>query len=156
MSLSVHRYLAAGIAILGATVIGAVLPPSAVADGGGAGGSGGVTVTGPGGTPLGSGTLAVDGTETIPNGLPGTLGCLSGGCSGGLTVSGTAAGPGGTPLPTGLQIGAPSLTVSPPQPNALACITAQCFGGKGTLSIKEGAVTSIIGASGGLNGYIHG
>jgi hypothetical protein len=93
------------------------------------------------------------GTESIPGGAPGTLACIAGGCSGSLaTVGSIVTGPGGTPPPAGLQI---TPTVNLPQPNAIACITAQCHG-SGSLAISGGVSTPIVGATGGLNGYIHG
>ena len=154
MSHSIRTYLTFGVAILGAGAIVAVSPPSAVAAGG-AGGSGGATVTGPGGTVLGSTGGSVDGAENIPNGLPGLPGCLGGGCSASLiTVAGIATGP------SAPQIGSPGLQITPtvnlPQPSVIACITSTCQGGKGGLSISGGVTTPIVGATGGLNGYIHG
>jgi hypothetical protein len=153
MTHALRTYLTFGVAILGAGVIVAVSPPTAVADGG-AGGSGGATVTGPGGTVLGSTGGTVTGVESIPGGAPGTLGCLTGGCSGSLsTVAGIVTGP------SAPRIGSPGLQLTPtvnlPQPNAIACITAQCHG-SGGLSISGGVTTPIVGATGGLNTYIHG
>jgi hypothetical protein len=153
MTHSIRRYVTFGMAILGAGAIVAVSPPSALADGG-AGGSGGATVTGPGGTPVGAASGTVTGIESIPGGLPGLPGCLSGGCSGTLTTVGSI-----VTGPSAPQIGSPGLQITPtvnlPQPSVIACITAQCHG-SGGLSISGGVTTPIVGATGGLNGYIHG
>lgn len=153
MTLSIRPYLTFGIAVLGAGAIVAVLPPSAVAAGG-AGGTGGATVTGPGGTTLGTGSGTVTGIENVPGGLSGVPGCIGGGCSGSLAASTgiVTGGTGSTPPSTGLQI---TPTVNLPQPNAIACVTAQCHG-SGSLSITGSVQTPIVGVSGGLNGYIHG
>jgi hypothetical protein len=153
MTHSIRSYLTFGIAILGAAGIVAVSEPSALAEGG-AGGSGGATVTGPGGSVLGSAGGAVTGVENIPGGLPGLPGCLSGGCTGSLTTVGSI-----VTGPTAPRFGSPGVQITPtvnlPQPSAIACITAQCHG-SGSLSISGGVVTPIVGATGGLNGYIHG
>jgi hypothetical protein len=152
MTGSVRRCLTFGIALLGAGGIVAVLPPAAVAEGG-AGGSGTGTLTGPGGTTLGTLSESVVGTENVPGGAPGTTNCLSGGCSGTLTTAGSiTTGGSSTPPPTGFT--EPRLTVSPPNP--IDCITPTGCHGGGTLSTSGSVQTPIIGASGGLNGFIHG
>lgn len=152
MTLGLRRYFTIGIATLAAGAIVTVSPPSAMAEGE-AGGSGTGALTGPGGTTLGTVSASVVGKENIPNGAPGTLGCLTGGCSGSLTTAGSLLlGPGGTVPPAGLQI---TPTVNLPQPNAIACLTATCHG-NGGLTIGGGITTPIVGATGGFNGYIHG
>jgi hypothetical protein len=151
MTFAVRRHFAVGLLFFGSCGILA-LAPSALADGG-AGGSGSGAVTGPGATTLGTLSGSVAGTESIPGGAPGTLGCLTGGCSGSLTaITNIVPGPGGTPPPAGLYI---TPTVNLPQPSIAACLTAQCHG-NGGLSIGGGVSTPIVGATGGLNGYVHG
>ncbi len=153
MTLSIRQNLTVGMAILGAGAIVAVSPPSAMAEGG-LGGTGGGTITGPGGTSIGTTGVSIDGKEDIPHGTPGALGCLTGGCSGSLTaVPSIVTGPSATPIGSpGLQT---NLTVIPPQPNAIACITAICHG-SGMLTASGGVKTPIVGATGGLSGLLHG
>jgi hypothetical protein len=153
MTRAVRHYRTFGIALIAAGAVIAVSPPTALADGGGAGGSGTGALTGPGGTTLGSISSSVDGSETIPGGAPKTLGCLTGGCSAGLTtVTNVASGPGGTPPPAGLYI---VPVVQLPQPSVIACVIGQCHG-SGSLAVGGGVTTPIVGATGGLNTYIHG
>jgi hypothetical protein len=152
MTRSVRGYLIFGMTMLGAGSIIALSPPSAVADGG-LSGTGGGTLTGPGGAPIGSAGAQVNGIESVPGGLNGIPGCISGGCTGSLTtVASVGTGPGAT------QFGSPGLQASIPAPtipggNPINCITVGCMG---SLSTSGGVSTPIVGATGSLDGLIHG
>ena len=153
MKFADRSYFARGIAAIGAGALFAVPLASAPLAGatGGAGGSGGTVVTGPGGSPVTSVNGQIIGTETVPGGTPGIPSCITGGCSGSLTtIVGT--GTGGTPTGgTGLQV---TPTINLP-PNPISCITAQCHG-NGSLGGSAGISTPIVGVSGALSGGLHG
>lgn len=148
-----QSHFAPAASVMGVGTLLAVLLASAplAAATGGAGGSGGTVVTGPGGSPITSVNGQVIGTETVPGGTPGIPSCLAGGCSGSLLAT-VGTGAGGTPTGgTGLQV-TPIVNLPP---NPISCITAQCHG-NGSLGGSAGISTPVVGISGALTGGLHG
>lgn len=146
MKFAIRSYFALGIA----AVVPLTCAPTALATGG-AGGSGGTVVSGPGGSPITSVNGQVVGTETVPGGTPGVPSCVNGGCSGTLVTT-VGTGTGGTPTGgTGVQI---TPVVNLPS-DPISCITALCHG-NGSLGGTTGISTPVAGISGALSGGLHG